>query len=259
MESGILLIDKPEGPTSAHVVRRVKGILGAKKVGHLGSLDPFASGLLLVGINEGTKIAPLFLNAPKSYSGIIALGTATDTQDRTGKVIETQSVPALETEELERLQDAFTGSLRQLPPMYSAIKRQGVPLYRLARQGLNVPRTERDVTIDRLSLWRLGETELGFEVGCSKGTYVRTLAADMGSYLGCGAHLKSLRRLTCGHFNVQGAIVLDTFGSADACGRRVLVPLALALGPLPRVALDSVEVSRLRNGQQEVLRELGVP
>src|SRR3990167_75797 len=143
MDSGILLIDKPEGPSSAQVVQKVKGILGAKKVGHLGTLDPFASGLLPLGINDGTKIADLFLTAQKSYSGVVALGVETDTQDSTGKVLAVRDVPSLSEETVENLQKAFTGTLTQTPPMYSALKRGGVRLYKLARQGQNVPRPPR--------------------------------------------------------------------------------------------------------------------
>ncbi|MCZ6452145.1 MAG: tRNA pseudouridine(55) synthase TruB, partial [Deltaproteobacteria bacterium] len=139
MESGILLIDKPEGPSSARVVQKVKMILGARKVGHLGTLDPFASGLLLLGINEGTKIAQIFLNSQKGYTGIITLGAETDTQDLTGRVLQVRGVPRLGDEDLEKLKAAFTGSLRQVPPMFSALKRSGQPLYRLARQGRSVP------------------------------------------------------------------------------------------------------------------------
>src|SRR5712691_2116499 len=180
LSSGLLLVDKPEGPTSAHVVGRVKRILGAKKVGHLGTLDPFASGLLPLGIDDGTKIAEIFLTAQKSYRGVIALGVATDTQDLTGKVIETRAVPALADLELEKLRRAFTGTLMQTPPMFSALKKDGVRLYRLARKGQTVERAQREIKVEALRLWTLGAAEIGFEVTCSKGTYIRTLAADMG-------------------------------------------------------------------------------
>jgi len=258
MESGILLIDKPEGPTSAHVVQRVKGIFGARKVGHLGSLDPFASGLLLVGINEGTKIARVYLNSEKSYTGTITLGVETDTQDRTGKVLQEREVPPLGPDELQSLRAAFTGSLWQVPPMFSALKREGIPLYRLARQGKSVPRTMREVKIDRLRLWELKVGELEFEVSCSKGTYIRTLAADMGTSLGCGGHLKSLRRLTCGHFGIDQAISLEEVQSLGK-GAAALVPLVQALSHIPQVTLDSNQVSQLRVGQQRVLSEFGAP
>ncbi len=260
MESGLLLIDKPVGPTSAKVVQRVKAIMGARKVGHLGSLDPFASGLLLVGVNDGTKVAEIFLNEQKSYTGIITLGVETDTEDRTGQVLEVRDAPDLEQQELERLQTAFTGSLRQVPPMFSALKRGGVPLYRLARQGKTVPRPAREIHIESLRLWKLNGAELGFEVICSKGTYIRTMAADMGRTLGCGGHLKSLRRLTCGHLSVDQAVSMDEVQSMkEDKGEVTLVPLARVLGHFRQVPLGAREESWLRAGRQEMLLELGLP
>ena len=259
MESGILLVDKPEGPSSAHVVQRIKNIMGARKVGHLGTLDPFASGLLLLGINEGTKLAQIFLNAQKQYTGTITLGSETDTQDRTGKVLKVQDVPRLGDEELEKLQAAFTGSLRQVPPMFSALKQGGERLYRLARQGRSVPRSEREIMIGRLRLWKLGSEELGFEVTCSKGTYIRTLAADMGNYLGCGGHLKSLRRLSVGHLALDHAVSMEDLNISNEKGNVPLVPLNQVLGHIRQVSLGSRFLSRLRMGQQDVLFELGSP
>src|SRR5918995_4390120 len=143
MNSGLLLIDKPEGPSSAHVVHRAKVFLGAKKVGHLGTLDPFASGLLLLGINEGTKISDIFLRAPKSYRGVITLGVDTDSQDSTGLVVKTRPVPPLADGELRVLEQRFSGELQQTPPMFSALKRDGVRLYKLARQGKEMARRPR--------------------------------------------------------------------------------------------------------------------
>ncbi len=260
MESGLLLIDKPEGPTSAKVVQRVKTLLGAKKVGHLGSLDPFASGLLLVGVNEGTKVADIFLNERKSYTGTITLGTQTDTEDRAGQVLEVREVPDFDQHQLERLQTAFVGPQKQVPPMFSALKRDGVPLYRLARQGKTVPRAAREILIENLRLWKLNRAELGFEVICSKGTYIRTLAADMGRHLGCGGHLMSLRRLTCGHLQVNQAVSMDELKSMkEIKGEVPLVPLARALEHLRQVVLGDRQVSWLRVGRQEVLRELAPP
>lgn len=259
MPSGLLLVDKPEGPTSAHVVERVKRILGAKKVGHLGTLDPFASGLLPLGIDDGTKIAEIFLTAQKSYRGVIALGVATDTQDSTGKVIETREVPALGDSEMEKLRRAFTGTLMQTPPMFSALKKDGVRLYRLARKGQTVDRSPREIKVESLRLWTLGASELGLEVTCSKGTYIRTLAADMGQSLGCGAHLKTLRRLSCGHLSVENAISLDDIENAKARGEVPLLSLNEALSQFRAVALDSYGVSSLRMGRQDVLAGLGAP
>ena len=205
-QSGVLLIDKPVGPSSAQVVHRVKTILGAKKVGHLGTLDPFASGLLLIGVNEGTKVADIFLSGAKSYVGVMVLGVETDSQDCTGKVIETRSVPPVGGAELTMLESKFTGDLTQVPPMFSALKKDGVRLYQLARQGKEIPREARAIRIKALTLRQLSEREIEFEVICSRGTYVRTLAADMGMELGCGAHLKSLRRTKSGRFDLANAI-----------------------------------------------------
>jgi len=259
MESGILLIDKPEGPSSAQVVQKVKAILGAKKVGHLGTLDPFASGLLPLGINEGTKIADIFLTAHKSYSGVIALGVKTDTQDSTGKVWDVRPVPPLRNRELEQLQGAFTGALLQTPPMYSALKKSGVRLYQLARKGQEVPRAAREVMIEKLRIWGVGPAELGFEVTCSKGTYIRTLAADMGEFLGCGAHLRSLRRLSCGHLTLAQAVPLAQVSRLKEGGKIPLLSLSHALDHLRPILLESRLLLRLRMGQQEVLVELGRP
>ena len=156
-QSGILLIDKPEGPSSAQVVGRIKAISGAKKLGHLGTLDPFASGLLLVGVNEGTKVADIFISAAKSYRGVMVLGVATDSQDATGNVIKERPVPPVGKSELKELERKFTGELQQIPPMFSALKKDGVRLYKLARQGKEIPRAPRAITIETLRLCKSGE------------------------------------------------------------------------------------------------------
>jgi tRNA pseudouridine55 synthase len=257
--SGILLIDKPEGPSSAQVVHRVKTVLQAKKVGHLGSLDPFASGLLLIGINEGTKIADIFLGGVKSYCGVIALGIDTDTQDTTGKIVAERPVPTLSEADLRTLEQRFTGELQQIPPMFSALKKDGVRLYRLARQGKEVPREPRRVRIDVLQLRRLGDAEIEFTTTCSRGTYVRTLAADIGKDLGCGAHLKKLRRTACDHLRVENAIAVDELESRFARQRLPLLSLREALLHLPTVTWQSRLLSRLRLGQQELLGQIAKP
>jgi tRNA pseudouridine55 synthase len=257
--SGILLVDKPEGPSSAQVVHRIKKGLQAKKVGHLGTLDPFASGLLLIGVNEGTKIADVFLGGVKSYRGVIALGIETDTQDATGKVLSERPVPPLGEAELRRLEENFSGELRQVPPMFSALKRDGIRLYRLARQGKEVPREPRRVRIDFLHLTKADDTELEFETTCSRGTYVRTLASDMGKQLGCGAHLKKLRRIACDHLRIENAIGLEDFEGQCASGAVPLVSLRDALLHLPTVTWQSRLLSRLRLGQQELLAQISPP
>jgi tRNA pseudouridine55 synthase len=257
-DSGLLLVDKPAGPSSAQVVHRIKVLLGAKKVGHLGTLDPFASGLLLLGINEGTKIADLFLRASKSYRGIMVLGVETDSQDATGKILQVRPVPSIAVAELRNLEQQFLGDLQQVPPMFSALKRQGVPLYRLARQGKEVPRDPRAIRIEKLQLNLLTGDEIELELTCSRGTYVRTLVADMGKFLGCGAHLKSLRRISCGHLTVDQSVTLNELERLDSKQVRLLA-LEKALEPLQAIIWDNRLVSRLRLGQQEVLRDLDKP
>jgi tRNA pseudouridine55 synthase len=258
-QSGLLLIDKPEGPSSAQVVSRVKKILGAKKVGHLGTLDPFASGLLLLGINEGTKVAEVFLGGFKSYRGVMVLGIETDSQDATGNILAERPAPAVGDKDLMALEEKFTGDLYQIPPMFSALKKDGVRLYRLARQGKEIPRERRAIRIEKLRLRKLNEAELEFDVICSRGTYVRTLAADMGKHLGCGAHLKSLRRTACGHLTVDEAMTMDVIERLDARGTIPLVELSSALSHLRAMTWQDQFLSRLRSGRQEILEQIGKP
>jgi tRNA pseudouridine55 synthase len=258
-KSGLLLIDKPEGPSSAHVVHRAKVFLGAKKVGHLGTLDPFASGLLLLGINEGTKISDIFLRAPKRYRGVITLGVDTDSQDSTGLVVKTRPVPPLADGELRALEQQFSGELQQIPPMFSALKKNGMRLYKLARQGKEVPRQPRSINIDSIHLEKINSAEIAIDVTCSRGTYVRTLAADLGQALGCGAHLKSLRRLACGHLTIEQAVSLDELERFGPRGEGVLLSLNRALAPLRGIVWEHRWIARLRLGQQDVLGEIGKP
>ena len=259
MQSGILLIDKPEGPSSARVLARVKAISGAKKLGHLGTLDPFASGLLLVGVNEGTKVADIFISAAKSYRGVMVLGVATDSQDATGNVINERPVPPVGASDLKALEQKFTGELKQIPPMFSALKKDGVRLYKLARQGKEIPREPRVIRIESLRLGKLSETEIEIEVTCSRGTYVRTLAADMGEALGCGAHLKSLRRTACGHLTLDNAVTLAELEQLVAKQEIPMVSLSSALSHLRGVTWQSGWLSRVRLGQQEILNQIGKP
>jgi tRNA pseudouridine55 synthase len=257
--SGILLIDKPEGPSSAQVVGRIKRLSGAKKLGHLGSLDPFASGLLLVGVNEGTKVADIFIGASKSYRGVMVLGVATDSQDATGNIIKERPVPAVDVNDLKDLERKFTGELQQIPPMFSALKKDGVRLYKLARQGKEVPRAPRSISIASIRLGKVGENEIEFDVTCSRGTYVRTLAADMGEALGCGAHLKSLRRTACGHLTLENAVTIAELERLAEKKEIPLLPLSTALNHLRAVTWQSGWLSRVRLGQQEILNQIGKP
>ena len=257
IKSGILLIDKPEGPSSAQIVHRVKKILQAKKVGHLGTLDPFASGLLLIGVNEGTKIADIFLGGAKSYRGVMVLGVETDSQDGTGKVVNERAVPSVSDKELRSLEAKFTGEQQQVPPMFSALKKDGVRLYQLARQGKEIPREPRAIRIDALHIQKISGSELEFTVTCSRGTYVRTLAADMGQSLGCGAYLKSLRRTACDHLKIEQSVGIEELAQRCARDAVPLISLGAALGHLRSMTWQSRLLSRLRLGQQEVLGQIG--
>jgi len=258
-QSGIFLIDKPIGPSSAQVVHRVKVVSGAKKIGHLGTLDPFASGLLLIGVNEGTKVADIFIGAAKSYRGVMVLGVATDSQDATGNVVAVRPVPPIDDAVLKELERKFTGEQQQIPPMFSALKKDGVRLYKLARQGKEIPREPRSITIETLRLDRVGEAEVEIDVTCTRGTYVRTLAADMGEALGCGAHLKSLRRTACGHLLLENAVTLDELERRSALNEMPLLSLSAALCHLRSVTWQMGQLARLRSGQQEILDVLERP
>jgi tRNA pseudouridine55 synthase len=257
--SGLLLVDKPEGPSSASIVHKAKTVLGAKKVGHLGTLDPFASGLLVLGVNDGTKIADIFLRAPKSYRGVMTLGVQTDSQDTTGNVIDVRNVPPVSEHDLRALEQQFSGDLQQTPPMFSALKKDGMRLYKLARQGREVPREPRAIRIDAIHLRKINSDEIELDVTCSRGTYVRTLASDIGNVLGCGAHLKTLRRLSCGHLSLSQAVRMEDLNESAASKDHLLLPLATALSPLRAISWEHSRLSRLRLGQQEILRQIGKP
>lgn len=256
---GLLLVDKPEGLTSAAVVARVKRVLGQRKVGHLGTLDPFATGLLPVCIGEGTKIAPFLADDVKSYVGEIVLGVATDTLDRTGAVVEELPVPPWSTERLAKALVGFRGDVSQTPPMYSALKRGGVPLYRLARAGQSIEREPRPVRITVFDAAWIATDRLRFAVTCSRGTYVRVLAEDLGRALGTCAHLASLRRTVCGAFDVSAAVRLDDLETAAVGGRLPLLTPSSALGELRAVTVDDRTSLSIRRGQQWALERLGPP
>lgn len=206
---GVLLIDKAPGMTSHDVVAIVRKRLGFKKVGHCGTLDPLATGLLIVVLGRGTKIQDLLMAEDKEYTGTIQLGVTTDSQDADGEILETLPVPDFSKEDLEEAFEKFHGDFYQMPPMVSAIKQGGVPLYKLARQGKTVEREPRFVHVFAHEITRVSIPEVDFRVVCSKGFYVRTYAFDIGNALGCGAHLRNLRRTKSGRFSVEGAVTVD--------------------------------------------------
>src|SRR6266571_1051076 len=211
---GVLLVDKAEGMTSHDVVALVRRQLRIRKVGHCGTLDPIATGLLLLTIGRGTKVQDLLMSEDKEYVGTLTLGTSTSTQDREGEIIETKPVPEFREEQIRAAFEKFRGDFYQMPPMVSAKKHGGVPLYKLARQGKVVEREPRLVHVYRYSIDRIALPEIDFSVVCSKGFYVRTYVHDIGEMLGCGAHLKSLRRTKSGRFDVANAISVDRIKEA---------------------------------------------
>lgn len=246
---GVLLLDKPKGMTSQTAVSCVKRLLFAVKAGHTGTLDPMASGLLAVCLGEATKFSHVLLDADKSYAAVITLGITTTTGDLEGAV--TSSAPVnVERSAVERVLAGFLGEFLQMPPMYSALKHEGKALYRYARAGLTVERNPRSVRIHRLHLERLQGHEISIAVTCSKGTYIRVLAEDIGRALGCGACLSGLRRTAIGSITVAEACTLDELrelGTAERTNRLRSVDTLVA--SLPRLDLDAEQARMVQNGR----------
>ena len=248
---GLLLLDKPAGPTSFEVVRRVRRAVKVKKAGHLGTLDPFATGLLPLALGAATRLAPFLEGLDKTYLAEMELGRETDTQDLTGRVVAEHPVAVSEAE--IRAQAArFVGEIEQVPPLYSALRHQGRRLYELARRGIAVEVRPRKVTIHRLEVQEIRLPRVILLVTCSKGTYIRTLAHDLGRALGCGAHLAALRRLAVGPFRVEEALPLAEVTRNPELARERLIPLADCLPFMPALSVAPAEAARLAQGQSLV-------
>ena len=239
---GALLLDKPVGLSSNRALQEAKKRLGAKKAGHGGTLDPLASGLLVIFFGEATKFAGPMLEADKEYLASVKLGERTDTGDAEGTILEAKAVD-VDAGRIAETLEKFRGTIEQIPPMHSALKRDGVPLYKLARKGQTVERQPRRVEIRSLELLARRGDLLDVRVRCSKGTYIRTLAEDIGAALGTGAHLAALRRTGSGRFRIDDAVTLE------ALEQRHVLPLEALLADLPRAELDAAAEARLRNGQ----------
>jgi len=247
---GILNLDKPRGPTSHDVVARVRKLTGVRRVGHAGTLDPLATGVLLVCIGRATRVSEYLMAGRKVYRARVRLGVTTDTYDAEGRVVAESPVETSRAQ-VEAALAPFRGRVAQTPPMYSAIKREGISLHRLARQGIQVEREPRPVEIFRLELTGWNPPECTLELTCSRGTYVRSLAHDLGQTLGCGAHLTGLVRLASGDFRLEEAVTLEKFAQAAAEGRwpGLLHPLDGALTHFPALHLDADSARRLCSGQ----------
>jgi tRNA pseudouridine55 synthase len=246
---GVLLLDKAIGITSNTALMRAKRLFNAEKAGHTGTLDPLASGLLPICFGEATKFSQFLLDAVKGYRATIRFGLTTTTQDVEGDVVATRAV-AIDRAAIEAVLVKFTGRIRQIPPAFSALKHRGRPHYEYARAGIDVPRPPRDVHILSLTLAEWSPPIAAVDVECSKGTYVRTLAADIGETLGCGAHLAGLRRVAAGGFSVQDAVTLDDIESLSIDARdRALLPVDAMLRALPMIRVDAAGAMHLRQGR----------
>jgi tRNA pseudouridine55 synthase len=230
---GAILIDKPAGPTSHDVVDDIRRQFGIKKVGHCGTLDPNATGLLIIVLGRGTKLSEKLMSDDKVYAGTIKFGESTDSYDADGELVASLPVPPLTLEELNRTAAESVGDLRQTPPMVSAVKIKGVPLYKLARKGIEVPREPRLIHIYKFCFTAYQEPVGNFQIACTKGTYVRSLAHELGQKLGCGAHLATLRRTVSGKFNVADATPLDDALRLTVAelGKKVIPFLKLSVAP----------------------------
>ncbi len=250
---GIVLLDKPQGLSSNQALQRVRRIFRARKAGHTGSLDPLATGVLPLCFGQATKVAGFLLDADKTYRAVLSLGARTATGDREGEVVERVTVPALERAAVEAVLGRFLGASEQVPPMYSALKRDGEALYTLARRGIEVERAPRPVRIGALTLRELAADQLEFEVTCSKGTYVRTLGEDLARALGTVGHLAALRRISVGGAFAAATphplAALEGLEGDEAALDALLLPLDAALAGYPAVTLGASEVTRFRHGQ----------
>jgi len=251
--NGILLLDKPQGITSNGALQQVKRLFGAEKAGHTGSLDPIATGVLPICFGEATKFSRYLLEADKRYLATLQLGISTATGDTEGEIISTRPVERRTRDDLEFVLSKYIGEIKQIPSMFSAIKQNGQPLYKLARQGIEVERKARKITIASLQLIEFDENVLVLDIDCSKGTYVRTLAQDIGEDLGCGAHVSALRRLRAGPFEIDDSFTMtEMIGfreQAEAVMDQTLLSASAAVSDWPRSVLSELTASYLMQGQ----------
>jgi len=248
--SGVIVVDKPPGITSAKVVARVKKLLKARKAGHTGTLDPFATGVLVCCINRATKLSRFFLHGEKKYEAVLHLGIETDTQDSTGNVTNICNNVEFSKKTIQSAFRRFEGTIKQLPPVYSALKHKGIPLYKLARSKRPVQKPARQVSIIYLKILEVHLPTIRFEVFCSAGTYIRTLCADIGTSLGCGGHLEELRRIESSGFTIADAVTLEkledlTF-SKNSSDR--IISMSNALKGIPEHIADKVLVNKINHG-----------
>ena len=246
---GVFLLNKPLGFSSNQALKKIQWLFNAKKAGHTGTLDPMASGLLPICIGEATKFSHRLLEANKTYIATIQLGVTTTTGDQEGEVVNQKDV-VLKPNQLEETLQKFTGDITQIPPMFSALKFEGKPLYEYARQGIEIERKSRQVTIYDITLKKIEESIVILEVSCSKGTYIRTLAEDIGHALGCGAYLKGLERTQTGNFQLSDALTIEAIEAMSMASREeTLLPVDALLEGLSSIKLTLTETEAIKKGQ----------
>jgi tRNA pseudouridine55 synthase len=255
---GILILDKPAGMSSSDAVQRVKRMFRAQKVGHTGSLDPLATGVLPLCFGEATKFSQFLLDSDKRYWVRVRLGIRTDSGDADGQVLETRSTEGIGANEVERELARFRGDIDQIPSMFSAIKHQGQPLYKLARQGIEIERKPRRVHIFRNEMVKFSQDGFELEIHCSKGTYVRTIAEEIGEALGCGAHVSALRRLAAGPYGESDLVTVDELAAARERGGTaaldtMLLPIASSVSRWPAVLLTDSTAYYVKQGQPVIV------
>lgn len=257
--NGVIVIDKPQGLTSFDIVRQVRRLYKTKRVGHAGTLDPLATGVLPVAVGQATRLVEYMMEGEKTYRAKLKLGEVTDTQDAEGQVLEEQDWQHVDRAALDAAIVDFKGAIKQLPPMFSALKKDGQPLYKLARQGVEVEREPREVVIHSLVIDVFEPPYITLTARCSKGTYIRTLCHDLGLALGCGAHMTELRRLACGQFDISSSHTLDELRSLAEEGRPLpLQPPADALADWPSLHLCGEPLQRLQDGVAPNMSDLDV-
>jgi tRNA pseudouridine55 synthase len=251
---GLLVIDKPSGVTSHDVVRQVRRMCRQRQVGHAGTLDPMATGILVVGVGEATRIIQFLMAGDKTYRATLKLGETTDSQDAEGQVLAQRGWEMVTEEAVARACRSLVGSIKQVPPMFSALKKDGVPLYRLARQGIEIAREAREVSIHQIRVEKIDLPFVTLVVDCSKGTYIRTLCHDIGEMLGCGAHMTALRRTRSGCFREADSIRLEDY--VNAPDSLPLLSIEQGLRDLPACEVSPAAATRLRNGIPPTADEL---
>ncbi len=247
---GILLLDKPLGRSSNSALQKVRYLFNAKKAGHTGSLDPLATGVLPICFGQASKVSAYLLDSDKRYTCTAQLGETTTTGDKEGDVLQTRELKPFSAEQVEAVLEKFRGDIQQIPPMFSALKHNGQPLYKLARQGIEIKRKARDVTIHELTLLEQTEDSITLDVHCSKGTYIRTLAQDIGDELGFGAHLSMLRRTDVSPFDCSKLYTIEDIEKLAEANelKATLLPIDSALIHLPSLILTEEESNRVKNG-----------